>query len=88
MKMFNGARKLGDIIAAAQTQGVPIDARKWHEGSAYIVFGTRPFGYVMFNTFNGNFFGETPLGVAFNSKDTAYENKPWFQALLSFFYEE
>lgn len=45
-----------------------------------------PHACVMFNTFNGTFFGETDKGVAFNSSSTKYEEKAWFQKLLTFFY--
>lgn len=45
-------------------------------------------GYVMYNTFNGTFFGRTPEGVRFSSSSTHFEAEPWFQALLSFFYVE
>ena len=59
-------------------------------------------GWVMFNTFNGTFYGETPKatnwqkvneprvppGVEFSSSGTEFEAEPWFQALLSFFYVE
>lgn len=45
-------------------------------------------GYVMYNTFNGTFFGRTPKGVRFSSSSTAHEREPWFQQLLSFFYAE
>lgn len=59
-------------------------------------------GWVMFNTFNGTFYGTTPraknwqrvgeprvpAGVEFDSGSTTHEHEPWFQALLSFFYVE
>jgi hypothetical protein len=45
-------------------------------------------GFVMFNTFNGTFYGMTDKGVEFDSGSTKHEREPWFQALLSFFYIE
>lgn len=43
---------------------------------------------VVYNTFNGRFFGSTPTGVEFNSDDPQFDKKPWMQALLRFFYVE
>jgi hypothetical protein len=45
-------------------------------------------GYVMFNTFNGTFFGHTHEGVSFHSSTDQYEHEDWFKQLLAFFYRE
>jgi hypothetical protein len=45
-------------------------------------------GHVIYNTFNGRFFGKTDRGVAFTSDETKHDKKPWMQAILNFFYAE
>lgn len=65
-----------------------IASRKRPDGTPFVL-ATAPIGaYVMFNTFNGRFFGVTDKGVHFSSSSTEHEAEPWFQALLSFFYVE
>lgn len=59
------------------------------DGTAFVnASDNSPHGWVMFNTFNGRFFGSTPEGVRFNSDLTLHDDEPWFQQLLSFFYVE
>ena len=45
-------------------------------------------GWVIYNTFNGRFFGKTPAGKNFNSDETRWDKSEWMQALLNFFYSE
>ena len=54
----------------------------------------RRYGHVIYNTFNGRFFGTTPMlegawppGVDFNSNSAKFDSQPWFAALLEFFYK-
>ena len=97
-----GFRKSGhDYIAL----GVEDKTEMRADGSPLVRTATSKVGgWVMFNTFNGTFYGETPKkrdwhhplvskfcpppGVEFNSRSTEFEAEPWFQALLSFFYVE
>jgi hypothetical protein len=57
--------------------------------SDHIVFtsiaGNSDSGQVLYNVFNGRFFGTTPEGVQFASEDDR-DGTPWFDALLNFFY--
>jgi hypothetical protein len=54
-----------------------------------LVDATLP-GTVMFNTFNGRFFGTTDRGIEFSSDSDSdeHEGEPWMRALLAFFYVE
>jgi hypothetical protein len=45
-----------------------------------------PGGWVLFSVWNGRFFGRTPEGVEFDSGDAKFDDEPWFEALLDFFY--
>lgn len=101
-KTFTGNRKLVDIIANAKAQGVAVDDYNFRlRGADHIAFGNasgkRPDGsplvscgvvgpFVLYNTFNGKFFGRTDKGVDFDSSSTVHEREPWFQQLLEFFY--
>lgn len=40
---------------------------------------------VLYDTFNGRFFGKTDTGVVFHLDTTEHDAEPWFQALLDFF---
>lgn len=88
MKTFAGNKSLKAIKAQCVAQGVTFDDRMYRkQGSDHVVVeggGCR----VLFSTFNGNFFGTTPDGTTFDSRETLHEDEPWFQALLSFFYVE
>lgn len=92
MKTFAGNKSLDTIIGQALLQGVSIDARKYlNEGSDHILFHSGPLGpswHVLYNTFNGRFFGRAPNGELFTSDAVTHEGEPWFQALMSFFYVE
>jgi hypothetical protein len=69
--------------------GLGIAASKTRpDGSPVVPDLAKPSGYVLFNTFNGRFFGKTDKGVPFSSDSAEHEAEPWFQALLSFFYVE
>lgn len=58
------------------------------DGTPFVPLVNPAGAFVMFNTFNGTFFGTTDKGVEFDSSSTTHEAAPWFQALLSFFYVE
>lgn len=80
-------RKLGydhvclGVATGQRPDRSPLVRADWHAS-------TVPYGYVMFNTVNGLFWGHTDQGIAFDSSSTKHERERWFQALLSFFYVE
>jgi hypothetical protein len=92
MKKFDGVKPLAAIKKQCRAAGIHFSDRLYREGSDYVVItsikGDNHSGQVLFNQFNGNFFGTTPAGVQFDSKKTTHEKEPWFQALLAFFYVE
>lgn len=80
---FNFRAKGADYVCLGIAHGYRPD------GSPYVPSDSiGGVGYVMYNTFNGTFFGRTPEGVRFSSSSTAHESEAWFQQLLSFFYVE
>ena len=103
MKHYTGVKPLSVIRAQCKEQGVAVDDFNYREHySDYIALGPhggfRPDGSpfvhaaqacgVMFNTFNGRFYGMNIEGNYFSSADTTHAHEPWFQALLDFFYVE
>lgn len=90
MKKFAGHKSHAQIKRQCEEQGVPLNDRLYREqGWDTIVVGSYPNGgYALYNTVNGTFFGWTPKGVFFESGSAQFEDEPWFQALLSFFYIE
>lgn len=87
MKTFKGNRPLHEILKQCKDQCVPVDRRRFDEGWDHIIVGDPNNGYVLYNTFNGRFFGQTPEGLQFSSDETVYDNEDWFIALLNFFYK-
>jgi len=86
MKTFKGNRSLKEVLTQCKAQGLTIEDRGFKKGADYI--GIRGGGaFVLWNTFNGTFFGNTPDGVEFTSSSTKHESEPWFQGLLNFFYK-
>lgn len=91
MKQFAGNRPLKQIKDQCEAQGLHFDDLAYRvRGHDHVVI-TGGGARVFYNTFNGRFFGEAwfdPPGqlVHFNSDSTEHEKRPWFQALLSFFY--
>lgn len=90
MKKFSRHKTLAEIKAQCEAQGVSFsshmyDMHGWD--TVYIGRQTAGYAYAIYNTFNGEFFGRTPSGVAFSSDSTRHEDRRWFQQLLNFFYE-
>lgn len=83
---FAGNKPLGVIRAQCKQQGVQFDDSHWKHGSDFVTLRS-PGACVMFNTFNGRFFGRTPDGIEFDGADKR-DGTPWFDALLRFFYVE
>jgi hypothetical protein len=77
-----------EIRTQCEAQGVPLNARKYlNDGWDTIMVGDPAGGHVIYNTFNGRFFGWTPVPTEeFNSDQDLWDHCPWFVALLNFFY--
>lgn len=89
MKQFAGNKPLSTIRRQCLNAGLGWnDARYREEGWDTIRIDCPSGAYVIYNAFNGKFFGKTDDGRQFDSSGTAHDKEPWFQALLSFFYEE
>jgi hypothetical protein len=88
MKKFSGHKCLDDIIKQCNAQNVPIDIKLYVNGSDYVTVGKCGMGHAIYNTVNGCFWGETNLGVRFDSDDSIYDDQDWMQALLNFFLVE
>lgn len=88
MKKFAGIKTLKVIKAQCKAARITFDDylyRKKGNDHVRVIGGGAT---VLFNSFNGRFFGTTDKGVTFNSDSTEHESEPWFQALLAFFYIE
>jgi len=99
IKKFAGLKPLLMIQEQCLAAGIDFVDDLWRQGDDCISIWTKAkdksLGYVIYNTFNGCFFGKTPegepygpQGLCFNSDNSTFEEEPWFQALLSFFYTE
>jgi hypothetical protein len=92
MKKFAGNKPLAEILKQCKDQGVHVNDFMFKKhGWDTIVLGDPKIksGYVIYNTFNGTFWGKTDKGVEFDSSSSAkHDKEPWMQALLSFFYVE
>lgn len=88
MKQFAGFKTLDVIKVQCQAAGIRFDDSRYRQHGDDHVLIAGGGAHVLYNTFNGKFFGITPNGVEFDSSSTQHEHAPWFQALLSFFYVE
>lgn len=88
MKQFASIKPLEVIQQQCAEQGLVFNDRLYREQGWDTVLIQGGDAQVVYNTFNGRFFGWTPNGEAFSSDECVHEDEPWFQALLSFFYVE
>jgi hypothetical protein len=98
MKRFARHKTHDEIKRQCAEQGVPFNDHGWRKrGDDHIVIGLPSRGHVLYNTFNGRFFGRTPgmpqvpewpVATDFDSDDTKLDGQPWFDALLLFFYTD
>lgn len=88
MKTFAGTKDIATIRAQCKAQGLTLNDRMYRKHGWDTVVVSGGGCAVYFHTFNGRFYGKTPNGVSFDSSETKHERKPWFQALLAFFYVE
>lgn len=91
MKTFKRHKTFDEIVDQCRTQKLYLDAESYFlEGGDTICVGapSSGLGWVIFNTFNGRFFGKTDKGIEFSSDTDEHDKEPWMQALLNFFYVE
>ena len=96
MKKFARIRTYDEIVAACKTQGLALGDLLYRRRGDNTITVEGGGCRVYYNTFNGHFFGTAavlfPSGsvrlLDFDSCSTTYEDAPWFQGLLSFFYVE
>lgn len=82
---FAGTKPLATIKAQCKAAGVEFDDHLYRErGDDHIALRS-PGAIVLFNSFNGRFFGNAPDGTRFSSDDRR-DGEPWFDALPRFFY--
>lgn len=87
MTKFGGNRSYTEIKALCKANGLTVDDTAYREQFMDSITVIGGGAKVVYNTFNGRFSGVTPDGKHFFSSSTKYENEPWFQALLVFFYK-
>lgn len=86
-KTFAGNKPIATIFEQCQAQGLEVVRTSYDRGGDHI--GISGGGCtVVYNVFNGRFWGDTPSGDEFSSDSVAHETDAWFQALLAFFYAE
>lgn len=89
MKQFARHRTHDEIVALCKKHKVPLDDSLYlQRGWDTILVGTKDLGYVIYNTWNGKFFGTTDKGTPFDSCSTRHDRTEWMQKLLHFFYVE
>ncbi len=96
MKTFHRHRDIDEIRLLCRDLGIPLNDRLYRTaGWDTVVVGCHAHqmrepgaAYVIYNTFNGTFFGKTAKGEEFDSSSTTHEDEPWFQQLLELFYVE
>lgn len=85
MKKFAGIKSRAQVKAQCKAAGVEFDDNAYKKGSDFTVLrggGAK----VIWSSWNGKFYGTTPDGVSFSSDSDRFDNEPWMQALLKFFY--
>lgn len=95
MRKFVGTKRLDILRAQAKRAKVRFDQKAFNRGSDMVYFKS-PGVLIALNTVNGRFYGKRVqldgVDVRFvhhiSSDSTQHENKPWFKALLEFFYSD
>lgn len=95
MKTFARFRTVSELRLLCRDLGIRFDDTQHRlEGRDTVVIGgpicrdKEGASWVIFNVYNGSFFGRTPAGVEFSSSSDEHEDEDWFQKLLEFFYVE
>jgi hypothetical protein len=90
LKIFKRTKSLEEIRQQCKVAGVDLDTRLFDDGADHVTLRStdgKRGAVVIFNAFNGRFFGTTPDGTQFSSDDKR-DGTPWFDALLEFFYSD
>lgn len=87
-KKFKGNKPLATIREQCKAQGVSVDDSLLSQGQSDYIVLTGGGARVLYNTFNGGFFGTTPNGTKFSADSNEHEACEWFQQLMAFFYLE
>jgi hypothetical protein len=89
MQKFTRHRTVDELKIICAERGFRIKTDRYESGDDHIgifpVIDGEVYG-VVYNGFNGRFFGDTPGGVLFESDMADLDAEPWFQALLDLFY--
>lgn len=85
-KEFKRHLSYTELKKACALQGLNLNATKYLIDGWDTVVVEGGGARVIYNTFNGNFFGTTPEGMEFDSQSAEHDGHDWFQALLNFFY--
>lgn len=90
MRKFSRHRTLEELSAECEKRGWPLDTSRYDKnGEDFVNFRFScegESGIVFFNTCNGRFFGNTKMGLPFNSDDAFLDRKGWFKELLNVVY--
>lgn len=92
MKTFDKHRSLDELRIETDKRGWKLNDT-WYKESGHdhvsFIFSINDInGYVLYNTFNGRFFGSTENGIDFDSDDDQFDNDNWFNELLTVCYVE
>ncbi len=89
-KKFMCTKTVDEIRQQCDAAGIQFDTKLYDKGADHIAiraFPDKREWIVLFNAFNGRFFGTAPGEIEFSSDDKL-DGTPWFDALLQFFYLE
>jgi hypothetical protein len=87
VKTFERHKNVAELRAECHHRAWLLDSRRYdkhgddHVRIMFIAHGV--VGTMLFNTFNGKFFGETEEGQSFDSSDASLDGQAWFAELLS-----
>lgn len=87
--MFSRHRTHDEVQKLCKKLKVPFDDTLYRErGFDTVLIGSKGRGFVIYNCWNGRFFGTTDRGVRFTSDQSRHDKQPWMVKLLHFFYVE
>lgn len=86
MKRYDRPLTHDEGLAKVKEQGLVIDAKKYNAGADHITIVFPVIGPVLWSSWNGKFLGTLADGRQYSSDSTRYDDEPWKQTLLDFFY--
>ena len=87
MKTFAGTKTLDLIRSQCASGGHKFDDLLYRtKGDDHVKVVMQDGTDVLFNSFNGRFFGTRANGLSFNSDTSKHDKTKWFSDLLGFFY--